>query len=39
MILIPKQDTYIIKKRRNIINWNVYVFQNIEKMPTKMGTK
>ncbi len=39
MILIPELDTNIIKKRKNIINWNVYVFKNIDKTPTKMGTK
>ncbi len=39
MILLPELDTNIIKKRKNIINWNVYVFENFDKMSTKMGTK
>ncbi|QDD87483.1 hypothetical protein FORC087_700 (plasmid) [Bacillus cereus] len=39
MILLPELDTNIIKKRKNIINWNVYVFKNFDKIPTKLGTK
>ncbi len=39
MILLPELDTNIIKKRKNIINWNVYVLKNVDKIPTKKGTK
>ncbi|KAA0811418.1 hypothetical protein DN403_27640 [Bacillus sp. AY2-1] len=37
MILITKWDTSIIKKRKNVINCNIYIFKSIDKMPTKKG--